>query len=354
MRLLSMLTTAALTLGAGIATAEIKIQGAGATFPAPLYFRWVAEYNKLKPDVKIDYQSIGSGGGIKAFTDKTVEFGASDAPMSKKELAGAGGGENIVELPVTAGAVVPAYNLPGVTQEVKFTGDVLAEIFMGKVSKWNDPKLTAINAGVNLPDLAITPAWRTDGSGTTFVFTSYLATQSDAYKENVGMGKSVKWPLGQGGKGNEGVAAIVRDTVGSLGYIEVNYADQNKITYGPVKNKDGKFVKANATAISKAGEGAVASMKGSSLTADIWNQPGDESYPIAAFTYILLYKDMKAAKSAEQAQGLVDFLWWATHDGQKISTEMGYAPLAPAVQKKVEEALKGLSHSGKTLSPAAK
>ncbi len=353
MRLLKGLIAAALTMGAGAAMAEVHLQGAGATFPAPLYGRWVAEYNKAKPDVKIDYQSIGSGGGIKAFTEKTVEFGASDAPMNKKELAAAGGPENIVEIPSTAGAVVPAYNVPGVNQDIKFTGEIIAEIYMGKINQWNDAKLAAINPGVNLPATAITPVWRTDGSGTTFVFTNYLATQSEDFKSTIGTGKQVKWPGGQGGQGNEGVAASVRGIAGAIGYIEANFADEAKIKYGPVKNKDGKFVKATAAAISKSGEGAVDAMKGSLLTADIWNQPGDESYPISAFTYLLLYKDLKNVKNADQAQALVDFLWWASHDGQKISTEMGYAPIAPAVQKKIEEAIKSLSFGGKPIQPMA-
>jgi len=352
MRLLSMLTAAALTLGAGVVSAEVRIQGAGATFPAPLYGRWVAEYNKMKPETKIDYQSIGSGGGIKAFTEKTVQFGASDAPMSKKELAAAGGAEGVIQVPATAGAVVPAYNLPGVDAEMKFTGELIADIYLGKINKWNDPKIAAINPGVNLPNLAITPVYRTDGSGTTFVFTSYLATQSDEYKTSVGMGKQVRWPVGQGGPGNEGVAAITHDTAGALGYIELNYADANKIKYGTVKNKSGKFVKASAASVSAAGAGAADQLKGGQLTVDIWNQPGDEAYPIAAFTYLLVYKDMRNIKSSEQAQELVDFLWWATHDGQKTATEMGYAPLATPIQQKLELALKTLEFSGKPVMPA--
>jgi len=338
--------------GATVASAETKLQGAGATFPAPLYKRWVAEYQKSNPDIAIDYQSIGSGGGIKGFTEKTVDFGASDAPMSKAELARAGGAANIVELPSCAGAVVPAYNLPGVT-DLKFSGDVLAKIYMGKITQWNDPALTALNAGVSLPAQAITVAYRTDGSGTTFVWTNYLSTQSEDFKGSIGAGKAVKFPVGQGGKGNEGVTAVVQQTPGAIGYIEENYADQNKIAYGAVQNKDGKFVKATPEAVSAAGAGATGQLKGNQLTANIWNQSGAESYPIASFTYLLVYKDLGNVKSKEQAQALVNFLWWASHDGQKFASELDYAPLAEPVQKKVEEALQGLSYGGAELKPVA-
>ena len=221
--------------------AEVRLQGAGATFPNPIYQRWVTEYQSLHPDVKIDYQSIGSGGGIKGITEKTVDFAGSDAPMSKKEQELAKG--PIVHIPTVAGAVVPAYNLPGV-DDLKLDGPTLAEIFMGKITNWNDPKIAALNEGKQLPDMGITPAYRTDGSGTTFVFTNYLAGQSEDFKNNIGMGKQVKWPKGQGGKGNEGVSAVVQQTPGALGYIEVNYAMANKIAYASMKNPSGKFVKA--------------------------------------------------------------------------------------------------------------
>src|SRR5436190_7134906 len=295
--------------------ADIRLQGAGATFPNPLYQRWVSEYQKSHPTVKIDYQSIGSGGGIKAITEKTVHFAGSDAPMSKKELEAAGGAEGIVEVPSVAGAVVPAFNLPGV-KELNFSGEVLAEIFMGKIAAWNDPKIAALNPGATLPATAITPAWRTDGSGTTFVFTNYLATQSEEFKGSVGTGKQVKWPAGQGGKGNEGVAAVVQQTAGAIGYIELNYATANKIPFGAVKNKDGKFVRASAETVSAAGEGAAARLSGTVLAADIWNQPGAKAYPISAFTYLVVYKDLSKVniQSPQEARALADFLWWATHD----------------------------------------
>jgi len=345
---------AAIVLGSTVVSAQTRLQGAGATFPNPLYQRWVSEYQTINPSVQIDYQSIGSGGGIKGITEKTIDFAGSDAPMNKKEFDAAGGKDNLVQVPTTAGAVVPAYNLPGVSGEVKFTGELLADIFAGKVSVLNDAKLVELNPGVSLPELPITPAYRTDGSGTTFVWSNYLATQSDSFKSSVGAGKSVKWPTGQGGKGNEGVAAIVQSTEGSLGYIELNYALQNKISFGAIKNKEGKFVKATPAAVSAAGAGAVDKMTGSVLSADIWNQAGAESYPAAAFTYIIFYKDLNNVKSKEHAQALVDFVYWATHKGQAAATSMDYAPLAGPVQAKVVEALSTVTFKGEPIKPSMK
>src|SRR4051794_27626902 len=284
-------TVAAAMLGVcGAASAAVRLQGAGATFPNPIYQRWVSEYQKQHPDVQIDYQSIGSGGGIKGITQKTVDFAGSDAPMSKKELAAVE--NNVVHIPTVAGGVVPAYNLPGFQGELKLTGEVLADIYMGKITQWNDPKIAALNGGASLPATAITPAWRTDGSGTNFVFTNYLATQSEEFKTTIGIGKQVEWKAGQGGKGSEGVAAIVQGTPGAIGYVEANYAAQNKITYAAVKNASGKFVKASPASVSAAGAGAVSQMKHGELAVNIWNQKGDDAYPIAAFTYVIVYKDL--------------------------------------------------------------
>jgi phosphate transport system substrate-binding protein len=327
-----------------IAWAQVRLAGAGATFPQPLYERWIAEYGKTHPDVQLDYGGGGSGQGIKGITDKTIDFAGSDAPMSKAELAKVGGADAIVEIPSCAGGVVPAYNLP--VKDLKFTGEVLAGIYIGTISDWNDPKIQEINAGVQLPALPITPAWRTDGSGTNYVFTNYLATQSDDFKGSIGVGKQVKWPVGQGGKGNPGVAAIVQQTSGAIGYIEQNYADKNNIEYGSVKNKDGKFVKAAPDAVSVASAGAVDEMKGTTLAASIWNQPGDGAYPISSFTYLIVYKDLSNVKSKEQAQALVDFLHWAIHDGQKLAPDLDYAPLAPAVVEKVDAAMDTLTYGG--------
>ncbi len=331
------------------AYAETKLNGTGATFPAPLYQRWVAEYQKLHADVLIDYKGIGSGGGIKAITEKTIAFAGSDAPMSKDEIAKAGGADDLVQVPSCAGGVVPAYNVPGLKQDLNFTGEVLALIYMGKISKWNDPKIVAANPGVDLPDAAITPAYRTDGSGTNYVWTNYLATQSEDFKSTVGVGKQVQWPVGQGGKGNDGVAQAVQSTVGAIGYIEQNFADKNKIPYGSVKNKAGKFVKCTPQGVSAAGAGAVDQMNGTILAANIWDQPGDATYPIGSFTYLIVHKNLEGVNSEADAQALLDFLWWATHDGQKLAPDLDYAPLAEGVQKKVEAALKAVTFKGKAL-----
>ncbi len=328
---------------------KARLQGAGATFPAPFYKRLVVVYQDIHPGVLIDYQSIGSGGGIRAITDMTVHFCASDAPMSAKELEAVGGGEAIVEFPACAGGVVPTYNVPDVKGAIKFTGSLLADIYLGKVSKWNDPAIAKVNPDVQLPDLAITQVWRTDASGTTFIFTNYLATQSDEFKQTIGMGKQVQWRFGQGGKGNEGVTAVVQQTAGGLGYVEQSYADNNHLLCGIVQNKDGKFVKASTESISASGAGPAAKMQGNVLAADIWDQPGEKAYPIASFTYLIVYKDLKNLSDRESAQDLVSFLWWATHEGQRYAAELGYAPLAPEVQQKVEKALKSVNYKGETV-----
>lgn len=352
-----MLTTATkviaafISIGVSVAAAEVRLNGAGATFPDPLYQRWVTEYQKLNPDVKIDYQGIGSGGGIKGITEKTLDFAGSDAPMSKKEKEAAGG--EILHIPTCAGAVVPAYNLPDYKGELKLDGETLAQIFMGKVTKWNDPKIAALNEGASLPDLSITPVSRTDGSGTNFVFTNYLATQSEEFKSTIGVGKQVKWPAGQGGKGNPGVTAAVQGTPGALGYVELNYATANKIPYASVKNKAGKFVKATTESVAAAGTNAVDKMTApGKLAVDLWNQPGDETYPIAAFTYILVYKDLDYLKDEAKAKALVGFMNWATTDGEKIAPELDYAPLSQAVQAKAAEAIKALTWNGNAVAAA--
>ena len=344
--------TVLLAMSSTAVLADTRLQGAGSTFVNPMMQRWVSEYQVQHGDTKIDYESTGSGGGVKAFLDKTGDFAASDAPLNKKELVKAGGAEKIIEFPVIAGGVVPAYNLPGVNTEVKFSGPVLADIFLGKLAKWNDPQIAALNPGVNLPDSTITPAWRTDGSGTTFIFTSFLSTQSTDYKSNVGAGKQVKWPAGTGGKGNEGVAAVVEQTVGGIGYIEQAYADENHITYGSVQNKAGQFVKSSPDSISKASEVAAHEMQGNLLVANLWNQNGQDVYPIAGFTYTFIYKDMNNIKSQEQAQALVNFLAWATHDGQKFAPDMHYAALSENARTQISQAMSMLTYGGNALHPS--
>lgn len=329
--------------------AKTRLQGAGATFPAPLYKRLVVVYEGLHPDVLIDYQSIGSGGGIKAITDQTVHFCASDAPMGKKELAAVGGGENIVEIPACAGGIVPIFNLPGITTSLKFSGELLADIYLGNVSQWNDPAIAKLNPEAALPNLVITPVWRTDGSGTNFIFTSYLATQSENFAYTIGMGKQVQWPFGQGGKGNEGVTAVVQQTAGSIGYVEQSYADHNQLLSGLMRNRGGRYIRATTGTVSQAGAGAEFGSGSTLLAADIWNQPGDDAYPIASFTYLIVYRDLRNLPDLGAAQSLASFLWWATHDGQRHATELGYAPLAPKVRQKVEAALKSLNYRGTSL-----
>lgn len=339
----------------GGARAEVRLQGTGATFPNPVYQRWVTEYQKKFPDVKIDYNSQGSGAGIRAITEKTVAFAGSDAPLTRKQREDmTAKGLTPIHIPTVAGSVVLAYNLPGFAGELKLSGEVIADIYLGKINRWNDAKLVELNPGVTLPDLAIVPAFRTDGSGTTFIFTNYLSTQSEAFKEAVGSGTAVKFLSGQGGKGNEGVTAAVKDTPGAIGYIEHLYATQNNIAYALVRNKDGRFVKATTEAVSAAGEGAAAAMKPELLAVPLWNQGGEATYPIAAFTYIIVYQDLSYVGERDKAEALVAFLRWATGaEGQAIAKEMGYAPLSAAVKEKVDAALATLNHSGEALKAAA-
>jgi len=332
---------------AGTCYAETRLQGAGATFPNPIYQKWVTEYQKANPDVKIDYQSIGSGGGIKGITEHTIDFAGSDAPMNKKEIEAAK--DPVVHIPTVAGAVVMAYNLPGFSGDLKLTGPIVADIFTGKISKWNDAKIAEVNSGASLPDLNITVAYRTDGSGTTFVFSNFLATQSEDFKTSVGASKQVKWPVGQGGKGTEGVTAIVQAVPGAIGYVEVNYALANKIPFALLQNKSGKFVKASLESVSAAGAGAVDAMK-DSLAVNIWNQPGEEAYPISAFTYIIVYKDLGYLKSPEKAKELVKFLKWSIGgEGQSLASSIDYAPLAAPVKAKAVEAIDALTFGGAPL-----
>lgn len=344
-------------VGAGLvpseamAQSEARLQGAGATFPQPLYEKWVVEFQKVSPTTQISYQGGGSGAGIRAITDKTVAFAGSDAPLNKKELEAVGGESAILEFPTVAGAVVPAYNLPGVDKPINFTGEVLADIFLGRITKWNDAKLAELNAGVALPDLAISPVYRSDGSGTTAVFTAYLAGQSDSFKGTIGAGKQVRWPVGVGGKGNPGVAAAVQQSPGSLGYVEYNYALENKIAFGAVKNKDGKFVLASPAAVTAAGAKGVDGFKGGRLISDLWNQPGEATYPIASFTYIMVYRDLSTnLKSIEEARALSSFLRWAVTEGQGLASEMHYAPLSSEVRERVVAAVDSLTFGGKPLT----
>jgi phosphate transport system substrate-binding protein len=315
------------------AVAQTTLNGAGATFPYPIYSKWFSEYHKAHSDVQVNYQSIGSGGGIRQVLAGTVDFGASDGPMTDEQLGQAK--VKILHVPTVLGAVVPAYNIPGVTGEVKFTAEALAGIFLGKITTWNDKALTAANPGVNFPNQPIVVIHRSDGSGTSYIFTDYLSKVSSEWKNGPGKGTSVKWPVGLGGKGNEGVAGLIRQMEGSIGYVELIYALQNKITYGSVKNVAGEFVKASLESVTT----AAASVK--SMPADfrvsITNAPGKAAYPISSFTWLLI-----PTKSQDPNKGkiIADLLNWCTTDGQKLTAGLSYAPLPESVVAKVKEAIK--------------
>ncbi|HEV2729065.1 MAG TPA: phosphate ABC transporter substrate-binding protein PstS [Terriglobales bacterium] len=315
------------------ALGQTTLNGAGATFPNPIYQKWFSEYRKAHPDVQFNYQSIGSGGGIRQVLAGTVDFGATDGPMSDEQLSQAK--TKILHIPTVMGAVVPAYNIPDVTGEIKFTPQVLAGIFLGKITSWNDPAIAKDNAGVNFPNQPIIVVHRSDGSGTTFIFTDYLSKVSSEWANGPGKGTSVKWPVGLGGKGNEGVAGQIRQLQGSIGYVELIYAVQNKIPYGTVKNAAGNFVKASLESVTA----AAASVK--SMPADfrvsITNAPGKDAYPISSFTWLLI---PEKSKDPNKGKILADFLNWMVDDGQKMTAELTYAPLPESVASKVKAAIK--------------
>jgi phosphate transport system substrate-binding protein len=301
----------------------LQINGAGATFPNPIYSKWFAEYTRLHPDVQVNYQPIGSGGGIRQLTSQTVFFGATDGPMTDEQLEAAPG--PILHFPTVLGAVVPVYNLPDVTGELKFSGPVLADIYLGKIKKWNDPAIAKLNAGVKLPSTDIAVVHRSDGSGTTFIFVDYLSKVSPEFKSKVGVNTSVNWPTGVGGKGNDGVAGLVRQTPGALGYVELIYAAQTSIAFGPVQNAAGEFVKASPDSVTKAAASATVP---DDFRVSITNPSGAGAYPISSFTWLLLYQN---PTDTARSKAMVDFVKWAISDGQKFATELGYAPLPAGV-----------------------
>ena len=321
-------------LGAALATLlvappalsqTIQIDGAGATFPYPIYSKWFSEYNKLHPNVRINYQSIGSGGGIRQLSNQTVFFGATDGPMTPDQQLAAPG--RILHFPTVLGAVVPIYNLAGVQSDLNFSGETLAGIFLGKITRWNDPALAKDNPGVTLPDAEITVVHRSDGSGTSYIWCDYLAKVSPDYKKTVGVATSVNWPVGLGGKGNEGVAGLVKQTPGSLGYVELIYASHNQISYGAVKNMEGEFIKASVEAVTAAASSAASKMP-ADFRVSITNAPGKGVYSVSSFTWLLLYEN---PKDKERSRIMVDFMKWALADGQKFAPELGYAPLPKGV-----------------------
>lgn len=310
-----------------------NINAAGATFPYPIYSKWFDEYHKAHPKVQINYQSIGSGGGIRQLLDKTVDFGASDGPMSDEQLKQAG--FKILHFPTVLGGAVPSYNVPGLTAELKFTPEAVAGIFLGKVTKWNDPAIAAANAGVKLPAEDIVVVHRSDGSGTTYIWTDYLSKVSDEWRTKVGTNTSVNWPVGLGGKGNEGVAGLVKQTPYSLGYIELIYAIQNNLPYGSVKNPAGEFVKPSLVSVSAAAAGAVASMP-DDFRVSITNSPGKGAYPISSFTWLLIPAQIQdGAKKA----AIKDFLGWMLTSGQQFCEPLAYAKLPKELVAKEQKAI---------------
>jgi phosphate transport system substrate-binding protein len=312
---------------------QTTLNGAGATFPNPMYSKWFNEYHKVHSDVQINYQPIGSGGGIRQVTAGTVDFGASDMPMTDQQLKDSK--IKIMNIPTVLGAVVPAYNIPGVSGEVKFTPEALAGIFLGKINKWNDKAITSANPGVNFPDKDIIVVHRSDGSGTTFIWTDYLSKVSADWKGQVGSDTSVKWPLGMGGLHNEGVAGLIRQLPGSIGYVELIYAVQNNIPYGSVRNSQGVFLKATLEGVTAAA--ASAPKMPADFRVSITNAPGKDAYPISSFTWLLIPAE---SKDAAKGKILTDFLSWMVTDGQKMTSALSYAPLPDSVVAKVKEAIK--------------
>jgi phosphate transport system substrate-binding protein len=332
---LNIIAAGSLALVTAVAGAQ-NINGAGATFPNPIYSKWFSEYSQQHSNVHINYQPIGSGGGIRQVTDGTVDFGASDVTMTDEQLAQAK--VKVVALPTVLGAVVPVYNLPGVSKPLNFSGDVIADIYLGKISKWNDPRLARDNPGVSLPDKAILPVYRSDGSGTTFIFTDFLAKVSPDWNSKVGKGASIKWPTGIGQKGNEGIAGMVRQAPNSIGYVELIYAIQNKMEFGAVRNSAGKFVQASTDGVTAAAAGAAKNMP-SDYRISITNAPGPDSYPISSFTWLLI-----PTHSADptKAKVLADFMGWMLDHGQNEAAALSYAPLPKQVQDMVRKSVSNI------------
>jgi len=332
-----------LLLMAVACTWAADLNGAGATFPYPIYSKWFDVYGQKAHGARINYQSIGSGGGIKQLQAGTVDFGASDAPLSDEEMKTMPA--PVVHLPTVAGAVAVAYNLPGVAKGLKLTPDAVSKIFLGEITKWNDREIAGANPGLRLPNMPITVVHRSDGSGTTYIFTHYLAAVSHTWATKVGVGKSVNWPVGLGGKGSEGVSGLLNQAPGAIGYVELAYALQSKLPYAFIRNKSGAFVEPTIASTTAAAAGAVAAMK-KDVRVSIVNAAGRGAYPIAGFTYILVYKSQ-----ADKAKGttLVNFLRWAMHEGQGYASALVYAPLPKEVVRMNEAAMKSIVFNGKPL-----
>ena len=322
------------TVGAA-SSSSVDLNGAGATFPYPIYLKWFSDYAG-QTGVKINYGSVGSGAGIKQLSEGTVDFGASDGPMSNEELAAAKGGP-VLHFPTVLGAVVVTYNLPEVTTPLTLTGDLIGDIFLGKITKWNDPRIAAENSGVTLPAQDILVVHRSDGSGTTYIFTDYLATVSTAWKAGPGKGKSVTWPVGLGGKGNEGVSGSVKQTPGTIGYVELAYAKQNRLPSAKVKNAAGAAIEPTIESITAAAEGAMSQLgKDSDYRVSIVNAAGASAYPISSFTWLLVYQNQADGVKAKK---LVDFMRWMYGAGQQSAASLDYAPLPAALATQLADRL---------------
>ena len=319
-----------------------ELTGAGATFPYPLYSKWFDVYNQ-KTGVKINYQSVGSGAGIQQLTQRTVDFGASDAPMTDEQLKAAPG--EVLHIPTVIGAVVITYNLAGVDKGLKLTPEALSGIYLGTIKKWNDPKIASENPNLKLPDADVAVVHRSDGSGTTNIFTDYLSSVSPDWKSKVGKSTSVNWPVGLGAKGNEGVAGQVKQVPGAIGYVELAYAVQNKLPYAYMKNQAGQFVEPTLDSTTAAAAGAASNMP-ADLRVSIVNAAGEKAYPIAGFTYILVYKEQQ---DASKGKAVADFLWWGVHEGEQYATDLLYAPLPKEVVARDEAKIKSISFQGKPL-----
>jgi len=338
MKKIAVLVAGILALGAMVwAQNGLLINGAGATFPYPMYSKWFDEYHKKFSNVQINYQSIGSGGGIKQVTEGTVDFGATDGPMNDDQLKAFQDkrGSGILHFPTVLGADVPAYNIPGISSELNFTPEALAGIFLGKITKWNDPAIAGANKGVNLPANDIVVVHRSDGSGTTYIWTDYLSKVSEEWKSKVGKGTSVNWPVGLGGKGNEGVAGLVKQTPNSFGYVELIYAIQNNMPYGHVKNSSGALIKADLASVTAAAAGAAKDMPGD-FRVSITNAPGKSAYPISSFTWLLVPQKIQDAGKRDALKG---FLKWMLADGQNYTEALSYAKLPKEVVEKEKKAI---------------
>src|SRR5690349_17746063 len=339
---LRMMTASALLVAGAAALAGAQntsdgadLTGAGATFPYPIYSKWFSDY-AAKTGVKINYQPIGSGGGIRQLSEQTVDFGASDAPMTDAEQSTAKGGA-ILHFPTVLGAVVLTYNVPGLTAPLRLTGEVVANIFLGQITKWNDPRIAAANAGVTLPAMDILVVHRAEASGTNYIFTDYLSAVSPAFASGPGKGKEVKWPVGLGGKGNDGVTGQVKQTPGAIGYVELAYAKQNKLPYAEVKNAGGQFVAPTIESVTAAASGAAKSLPPTTdYRVSIVNAPGREAYPISSFTWILIYANQSDATKGKK---LVDFLRWAFHEGESSAASLDYAPLPANMVSQLDKRL---------------